>query len=131
MTGPPVGVQWMRPGACKLLPLLREFGFHSQFQREQLGRVQRFGVVTPEVDQGGPRAGCSARQRRPRSLASRKRGFSKAATGRIVETVLLRKSVDGRGSPFPGRTHPTASVMGVPSAVKPFSTATRTWNSAT
>jgi hypothetical protein len=45
--------------------------------------------------------------------------------------ALLRKSPDGRGSPFPGQTHPTASVTGMPSAVKPFSTATRTWNSAT
>ena len=43
--------------------------------------------------------------------------------------ALLRKSPDGRGSPFPERTHPTASVTGMPSAVKPFSTATRTWNS--
>ena len=30
-----------------------------------------------------------------------------------------------------GQTHPTASVMGMPSAVKPLSTVTRTWNSAT
>jgi hypothetical protein len=44
---------------------------------------------------------------------------------------LLRKSPDGRGFPFAGRTHPTASVTGMPSAVKAFSTATRTWNSAT
>jgi cytochrome c peroxidase len=33
--------------------------------------------------------------------------------------------------PFPGQSYPTTSVMGVPSAVKPFRTATRTWNSAT
>jgi hypothetical protein len=43
----------------------------------------------------------------------------------------LRKSSEGRGFPLPERTHPTASVTGMPSAVKPFSTATRTWNSAT
>ena len=45
--------------------------------------------------------------------------------------ALLHKWSDGRGSPFPGQTHPTASVTGMPSAVKPFRTATRTWNSAT
>ena len=45
--------------------------------------------------------------------------------------ALLHKSFDERGYPFPGRTHPTASVTGMPSAVKPFRTATRTWNSAT
>ena len=43
----------------------------------------------------------------------------------------MHKSCDGRGSPFPGQTHPTASVTGMPRAVKPFSTATRIWNSAT
>lgn len=46
-------------------------------------------------------------------------------------TALLHKWSDGGGSPIPGPTYPTASVMGVPSAVKPFRTATRTWNSAT
>ena len=45
--------------------------------------------------------------------------------------ALLHKSGDGQGSPFPGQTYPTASVTGMPSAVKPLSTATRTWNSAT
>ena len=45
--------------------------------------------------------------------------------------ALLHKSGDRRTSPFPGRTYPTASVTGMPSAVKPFRTATRTWNSAT
>ena len=39
------------------------------------------------------------------------------------------KSADGRTSPFPGQSHPTASVTGMPSAVKPLRTATRTWNS--
>ena len=45
--------------------------------------------------------------------------------------ALLHKSVDGRGFPFPGRTYPTASVTGRPSAVWPFRTAIRTWSSAT
>ena len=49
----------------------------------------------------------------------------------LKRTALLHKSADGRGFPFPGQTHPTASVTGIPSAVKPFSTATRIWNSAT
>ena len=43
----------------------------------------------------------------------------------------MHKSGDGRSSPFPGQIYPATSVMGVPSAVKPLSTATRTWNSAT
>jgi len=50
---------------------------------------------------------------------------------RLGRLHMLHKSSDGRGFPFPGQTHPTASVMGMASAVKPFSTATRTWNSAT
>lgn len=45
--------------------------------------------------------------------------------------ALLHKSFDGRASPFPGQIYPATSVTGVPSAVKPFRTATRTWNSAT
>jgi len=49
----------------------------------------------------------------------------------IPEGALLHKSADGRGSPFLEQTYPTVSVMGVPSAVKPFRTATRIWNSAT
>ena len=49
----------------------------------------------------------------------------------LAAPALLHKSTDGQGSPFPGQPHPTASVTGIPSAVKPFRTATRTWNSAT
>ena len=45
--------------------------------------------------------------------------------------ALLHKSGDRRTSPVPGQTHPAASVTGMPRAVKPFRTATRTWNSAT
>ena len=45
--------------------------------------------------------------------------------------ALLHKSGDRRISPFPGQTYPTVSVTGMPSAVKPFRMATRTWNSAT
>ena len=48
-----------------------------------------------------------------------------------VQEALLHKSAEGRSSPFPGQTYPVTSVMGVPSAVKPLRTATRTWNSAT
>lgn len=43
----------------------------------------------------------------------------------------MHKSAEGWSSPFPGQTYPVASVMGVPSAVKPLSTASLTWNSAT
>ncbi|WP_236016625.1 metallophosphoesterase [Salipiger abyssi] len=49
----------------------------------------------------------------------------------LVGQTLLYKSGDGRGSPFPRRTYPTASVTGMPSAVYPFRTAMRTWSSAT
>ena len=51
-------------------------------------------------------------------------------TSHAVE-ALLHKSAEGWSSPFPGQTYPVASVMGVPSAVKPLSTASLTWNSAT
>ena len=43
----------------------------------------------------------------------------------------MHKSGDGRTSPFPGQTYPATSVMGVPRAVNPLRTATRTWTSAT
>ena len=46
-------------------------------------------------------------------------------------SALLHKWSDSRGSPFPGQTYPATFVTGMPSAVKPFRTATRTWNSAT
>jgi len=35
----------------------------------------------------------------------------------------LHKSGERQSSPFPGQTYPATSVMGVPSAVKPFRTA--------
>ena len=54
-----------------------------------------------------------------------------SAGSRGIGMALLHKSGDGQGAPFPGQTYPTASVTGMPSAVKPFRTATRTWNSAT
>ena len=52
-------------------------------------------------------------------------------TGVLIGKALLHKWSDGGGSPIPGQTYPTTSVRGVPRAVKPFRTATRTWNSAT
>ena len=42
-----------------------------------------------------------------------------------VEVALLRNSGEGRVSPFPGQTHATRCVTGVPMAVKRLSTATR------
>jgi len=54
-----------------------------------------------------------------------------AARNAGLPMALLHKSGDGQVSPFPGQTYPTASVTGMPSAVKPLSTVTRTWNSAT
>lgn len=46
-------------------------------------------------------------------------------------TALLHKLADGRTAPVPGQTYPLTFVTGMPSAVWPFSTATRTWHSAT
>ena len=63
-----------------------------------------------------------------------KPGYKFMVTAWSIEATggaLLHKSGDGRGSPFPGQTHPTTSVTGMPRAVKPFRTATLTWNSAT
>jgi len=48
-----------------------------------------------------------------------------------VGEALLHKSAEGRTSTFPGQIYSTNSVTGMPSAVKPFRTATRIWNSAT
>lgn len=42
------------------------------------------------------------------------------------QKALLHKSADGRTAPIPGPTYPTTFVTGMPSAVKPFRTATRT-----
>ena len=64
-------------------------------------------------------------------VLKKKLGLDVSSEKDDVRWALLHKSLDGRGSPFPGQTHPTTSVIGVPSAVKPFSTAMRIWNSAT
>ncbi|MDR5650974.1 hypothetical protein [Ruixingdingia sedimenti] len=66
-----------------------------------------------------------------KSLATGETRFVEAAVNEFIREALLHKSAEGRSSPFPGQTYPVTSVMGVPSAVKPFKTATRTWNSAT
>jgi len=70
-----------------------------------------------------------------RTLVTHQTGPAGKQVGRIyIEDggpALLHKWRDGRGSPFPGRTCPTTSVTGMPRAVQPFRTATRTWNSAT
>ena len=68
-------------------------------------------------------------QRRPRTAA----GGLRLETGRdrSLQLTLLCKSRQGWTSPFPGRTHPMASVTGMPRAVKRFRTATLTWSSAT
>jgi hypothetical protein len=46
-----------------------------------------------------------------------------------VHGALLHKSADGRTSLGSGQTCPATFVTGMPSAVKWFRTATRTWNS--
>lgn len=58
-------------------------------------------------------------------------GLGKRAGRGALRLALLHKSADGRSFPIPGQTYPVTFVMGVPSAVKPLSTATLTWNSAT
>ncbi len=59
----------------------------------------------------------------------------RAGLGATAETELnglcCTNQVMDEVSPFPGQTYPTVSVTGMPSAVKPFRTATRIWNSAT
>jgi hypothetical protein len=45
--------------------------------------------------------------------------------------ALLHKSPDCRTFPIPEQTYRTTYVTGMPMAVKPFRTATLTWNSAT
>jgi hypothetical protein len=50
------------------------------------------------------------------------RPFSKSWWLRVA---LLHKSADGRAPLFSGHPYPTGSVTGMPSAVKPFITATR------
>ena len=64
-------------------------------------------------------------------VLSQLRGGEADAATFAAAMALLHKSGDRRTSPFPGQTQPTASVTGMPSAVNPFRTATRTWNSAT
>jgi hypothetical protein len=59
-----------------------------------------------------------------------KRRFSRKPQDALM-TALLYKSGYRQTSPFPVQTYPATSEMGVPSAVKPLRTATRTWNSAT
>jgi phage portal protein BeeE len=51
--------------------------------------------------------------------------------GFALVVTLLHKSADVLTTPIPGQTYPTTFVTGMPRAVKPFRTATRTWNSAT
>ena len=67
-------------------------------------------------------------RRRLRELANERRRFEPPW---VAWRALLRKTGNGRSAPFPGRTYPTASVTGMPSAVKPLSTAMRIWISAT
>ena len=43
--------------------------------------------------------------------------FSATVNKFLREKALLHKSAERRVSPFPGRTYPTASVTGMPSAV--------------
>ena len=49
----------------------------------------------------------------------------------VAWMALLHKLAESQSFPFARQTYPVTSVIGVPRAVKPFRTATRTWNSAT
>ncbi|WP_420395801.1 CsgG/HfaB family protein [Nioella sp.] len=83
-------------------------------------------------------AGVGPSYRQSRILVGLDLSMTDALTGRIVASVplqrqmfsrevgasvgrffgaLLHKSVEGQASPFPGRTHPTGSVTGMPRAV--------------
>ena len=61
----------------------------------------------------------------------RRRRYQKLVLHRELREALLHKSADGRTSPSAEQTYPATFVTGMPSAVNPFSTTTRTWNSAT
>ena len=73
--------------------------------------------------------GCSFGALRRRAVANRTDAFIEREIR--LWGALLHKSPDCRTSPIPGQTYPTTSVTGMPRVVKPFRTATLTWNSAT
>jgi hypothetical protein len=50
-------------------------------------------------------------------FAEHERGLSLREIGLLLGRTLLRKSADGRFSPFPRRIYPTAFVTGMPRAV--------------
>lgn len=98
--------------------------YHYQMQRMFPGVLSGAGIEDPGMTPA-PLAQSPVVALKHR-LAARIKRLQRATAG-----LCCTNRVMGGASPFPGRTYPAASVMGVPSAVKPLSTATRTWNSAT
>ena len=92
-----------RLAVARLMPSSQQIGFHGL--RFALSHKRRASAVSS--------------QRSHSSASSASRG------------ALLHKSADGRTAPISGQTYPATFVPGMPSAVQPFRTATRTWNSAT
>lgn len=98
--------------------------------------LPRRGMLENDRDFPSPRVVFPGRYRESEEInckvkASLRRPLKRDQLHLWFNAALLHKSAEGRSSPFPGQTYPVTSVMGVPSAVKPLRTATRTWNSAT
>ena len=99
-----------------------KFSYFASVRSATAQRPQAFDRTTPaRMQTCRQRSGSPAMVPR---VCSRRRAWPPAP-------ALLHKSAEGRSFPFPGQTYPASSVTGMPSAVKPFRTATRTWNSAT
>lgn len=87
------------------------------------GRSQDAGSSLTSI--GWPAERTSSRRQRSLGELGLTGGLEPTADGYLAVVsadfpageTLLHKRADGRGSPFPGQTYPTASVTGMPSAV--------------
>jgi hypothetical protein len=108
---------------ASLIYLIRNDFYASVVARRSLRRDERYKMTQPELPLR--RAAQYVR------MSTEHQQYSTENQSDRIREALLHKSFGGQGSPIPGQTYPTASVTGMPSAVKPLSTVTRTWNSAT
>ena len=95
-----------------------------------------FGVVTQLLDPSfvpcRDHSLCeTALQTAPCHFSQGRTDAWRSAQKLALARTLLHKSSDGQPVPSAGQSYPTTFVTGMLSAVKPFSTATRIWNSAT
>jgi len=107
----------------------------APYATDYYGQRASAGMVITEATQCSAGAARGTRARRGCGTTATPRhghGSWSASTPAVPRRwALLHKSADARTSPSPGQTYPVTFVTGMPSAVKPFRTATRTWNSAT